>query len=331
MAVYIWDASNYDWQRDADHSINFVAARRDGIAGVQHKATEGHTYTDPHFGDFARLVNAGVGFALVGPYHVLWPGDPKADADHWFDTVDRLMPWWRDYPGVVNWQIDAEKFANMPRQPNLSEIHACADRIMQRGGSDLPAAAIVVYGPKWLYGDSLRGLRFKLWASAYGANPAVRYRQAYPGDNASIWAPYSGVTPTLAQYGSRTIIGEQSTCDASAVRVPSEAALQALFGGTDMALDDQDKAWLLANLATKPQISALKGQLFDGLATQDQVHALAVQSAARDTALADALGDGSGPVDVDQLADALVGRLGPDLGNQLALKLGAAITKGATQ
>lgn len=316
MTVYIADMSNYDWQRDADHSINFRAVRADGISGIQHKATEGHTYTDPHFGDFARLVDQGVGFALVGPYHVLWPGDPKADADHWFDTVDRLMPWWRDYPGVVNWQIDAEKFDGMPREPNLSEVHACADRIMARGGNDLPAASVVVYAPKWLYGDSLRGLRFKLWSSSYGSNPAVRYRAAYPGDNGAGWAPYSGVTPSLWQYGSRTIIGEQSTCDASAVRVADEAALQTLFGGKDVPLtnDDVNKIWThpVKNPKTgvvqsaEARLLGAQAHAGDALDAANAANKTAAAAAAKVAALAALIGSAGGldEATMQRIADA---------------------------
>lgn len=238
VSQFIWDASSYDWARDTDHILNFAAARKDGIAGVTHKATEGSSYTDPHFGDYAKVINTGnIRFAVVGAYHVLWPGAPVADADHWFNTVDAPFSWWRAVPGVFTWQIDAEKFANMPRKPSLAEIHACGARLEAHG---VDPAAIIVYAPHWLYGDTIQGLRYKLWSSAYGNNPVGHYRAVYPGDSGQGWAPYGGVTPTLWQYGSQTIIGEQHTCDASAARVATEAELQALFTGADMPLTQAD-------------------------------------------------------------------------------------------
>lgn len=236
MTVYLADLSNYDWTRDPDDTIDFSMIRADGIAGITHKATEGHTYADAYF---AKAIAAArpVGFALLGSYHVLWPDDPL-QTGHWFQVVDNAAPWWREHPCFV-WQIDAERFDYMPRQPNLAEIHDCGARLEQLG---VDPNKIVVYAPKWVYGDTLTGLRYKLWSSAYGANPAKDFIDAYPGDTGAGWAPYSGVVPTIWQFGSQTWIGNQATCDANAVRVSSEAELQALFstGGDDMSQADVD-------------------------------------------------------------------------------------------
>lgn len=69
--------------------------------------------------------------------------------------------------------------------------------------------------------------------------------------------------------------------------------------GGDMALDADTKAYFDRQFdEQQAQISALKTQLFAGLATQDQVHSLAVQSAAR---------DGGDPTAV---AEAVVARIG---------------------
>lgn len=244
MTRYVWDCSSYDWGRDPNHQLNFAAARKDGISGVTHKSTEGTSFTDPNWAQAAPLMKA-AGFPVLGAYHVLWPND-TTQTDHWFNVVKASAPWWSSYQ-VFTWQIDAEKFSNMPRQPNLSEIHACGARLEQLG---VDPAAIIVYAPQWLYGNSLKGLRYKLWSSSYGGNPAQHYRTAYPGDSGQGWAPYGGTTPTLWQYGSQTIIGEQHTCDASAVRVASEADLQALFrGGDDVGQVTGIDAAVLAQIA----------------------------------------------------------------------------------
>jgi Glycosyl hydrolases family 25 len=322
VTVYVWDASNYDWTRDTDHVLNFRAARADGISGVTHKATEGHTYTDAYFDDFARLVNeAGIGFALVGPYHVAWPDD-AAQWDHWFDTVDSRMPWWRDFPGVVAWQIDAEKFSGMPRAPSLAEIRAGADRIIRLG---VDPAAIVVYAPQWQYGDTLRGLGYKLWASNYGTDPAVRYRQAYPGDTSPRWGAYSGITPALLQFGSKTIIGEQHTCDASAVRVANEADLQALFGG-DMPLSTGEVIAIANAVWAHGILNPDSGATMTAAERVLDIEVKGGDLAAKLASLALAVGKlAPGNVDVPALAAALAADLGPDLGNELVAALGAAL------
>jgi hypothetical protein len=62
------------------------------------------------------------------------------------------------------------------------------------------------------------------------------FKRAYPGDASSFWQPYSGQTPLVLQYSSTTTIGAQHTCDANAIRVANEVALQALFGVKPVAV-----------------------------------------------------------------------------------------------
>jgi hypothetical protein len=88
--------------------------------------------------------------------------------------------------------------------------------------------AVLLYAPKWAYGNTIGGSD-PLWQSDYGTNPAKRYRDAYPGDNSSRWGAYSGRTPAILQYGSRTTIGTQPVCDANAFR-GDEADFARLIG-----------------------------------------------------------------------------------------------------
>ena len=93
-----------------------------------------------------------------------------------------------------------------------------AGQVAAAAAGKLDPRRILAYAPEWLYGASLAGLRYRLWASNYGANPTTHYRQAYPGDGSTRWHAYSGQMPLILQYGSNTTIGDQSTCDANAYR-----------------------------------------------------------------------------------------------------------------
>lgn len=207
MTIFGWDASHWDWGRGP---MDIAAAVRDGISFMTHKATD-KTARNDRYDDFARRARGVV--PLLGAYTVNHPGDQRPQVDEFIRFLDQVSPWWREGPFIV--QVDAEKFDYMPREPNLAEIKSWCDYFMQRtGGRWRP----VVYAPRWLYSDRLRGLPYRLWASSYGDNPAVHYRQAYPGDGSGRWAAYSGQTPAILQYGSTTRIGSQSTCDANAFR-----------------------------------------------------------------------------------------------------------------
>lgn len=222
VTEYLWDISNHDWRR---HPVNLAEARSHGIAGVTHKATEGDWYRDPYYRSYARQL-PGANFPVAGSYHVLNHGiDVGRQTDYWIDYVDDQSPNWHQHPCWI-WQIDAEPLDGY-REPTLAEIVACGQRIENRLGVD--PARILVYAPWWVYYDELVGLPYRLWASSYGDNPAVPYLDAYPGDVDAEWHSYSGQVPLILQFGSRTIIGSQPTCDANAVRVADEDALADLF------------------------------------------------------------------------------------------------------
>jgi hypothetical protein len=87
------------------------------------------------------------------------------------------------------------------------------------------------------------GIDVPLWNANYGANQAGPYRELYPGDGSSRWAPYSGRAPMLLQFGSRATIGSQPGCDINAFRGTYEQ-LKALIEGDDVALSDDERAAL---------------------------------------------------------------------------------------
>lgn len=221
MTAYGWDLSNHDWDR---HPVSLADARRAGISLVTHKATEGNWYRDPYFDDFARQL-AHVDFPVAGSYHVLNHGiNVNAQTDYWIDYVTEKFPGWRKHPCWI-WQIDAEPLDGYAA-PTKAEIIACGKRLTAKLG--VSGDQIVVYGPRWVYEDRLKGIPYRLWASSY-VHGAGRFAGLYPGDGSSVWGAYSGQTPLILQFSSSATIGAQRTCDANAIRVPNEAALQALF------------------------------------------------------------------------------------------------------
>lgn len=230
MTIFGWDGSHYDWERGP---MDLAAAVRDGIQFFTHKATEGSSYADPQFAfAMARAHNAGM--PLIGAYCVNHQGDQTAQVDKFIRVLDNGAPFWRTEPFII--QLDCERWSNKDGvyayEPSLDEIHAWCDTFVQRtGGRLIP----VVYAPRWVYGDTLRGLRYPLWASDYGSNPTVGYRQAYPGNTSTRWAAYSRITPAILQFGSRTTIGAQGICDANAFRGTLDQLRALISTGDDMS------------------------------------------------------------------------------------------------
>jgi len=263
--------------------MDLARARREGIALFTHKASEGTSFTDPYVDD--AMTRGRAVFPVLGTYHVLWPQNTAAQTDHWIDVVTGSAPWWRDHPCFV-WQIDAELFQNFTpyRPPTVAEINACGDRLVARLG--INPERVIVYAPKWLYQDGLRGLKYQLWASAY-VTGSGGFKALYPGDGNNRWGAYSGITPAILQFTSSATIAGQSPTDANAIKVGSDAALQALFRGTpgdDMAVADQ----IAINKHTDAALDPVINHGTYGLAhLHDQIAALRAQVLAAVSAAAD--------------------------------------------
>jgi hypothetical protein len=210
MTIFGWDCSNWDYDRGP---VDVAAAVRDGISFVTAKATEGATFTDA---SYARTAAKARGVApLFGAYHVLHPNSYSAisrQVDHFLSVLDGQSPWWRSGPFLV--QLDCERWS-ADDFPQRADIAAWCDGFVARTGNTWYP---IVYASHGQYGDGLGGLNRPLWNANYGNDPVAHYRQAYPGDNAPGWAPYSGQTPVLLQYGSQLTIGSQPGCDANAFR-----------------------------------------------------------------------------------------------------------------
>lgn len=149
---------------------------------------------------------------LAGAYWVLYPGSPATRADAFIARLDAACPGWRNVPFIL--QADCEEWNSNPGTvPSKAEIGAFCGRLIER----MPKLQPIVYAPKWVYGDSLKGLGAPLWASAY-VTGSSGFKALYPGDSSSRWAAYSGQVPAILQYTSSATIGGQSTCDANAYR-----------------------------------------------------------------------------------------------------------------
>ncbi|OLB77656.1 MAG: hypothetical protein AUI14_15410 [Actinobacteria bacterium 13_2_20CM_2_71_6] len=212
-----------------------AAALGDGISFVTAKASEGVTYTDPFYGRTAAKAR-GVA-PLFGAYHVLHPNNISSisgQVTHFLNVINAQSPWWREGAFII--QLDCERWSanDFPQRGDIASW--CNQFVDRTGGGWVP----IVYASAGQYGNSLGGLGRPLWNANYGNDPAVNYRQAYPGDGSSRWAPYSGRTPDLLQYGSRTIIDGQGNCDANAYRGSLGELIALTSGGRVVDLDYTD-------------------------------------------------------------------------------------------
>lgn len=230
MTIYGWDDSHYGQ----------VPRARDGIDFYTHKLTDGdHFYEDAQYKPAMEAARA-LGMPVLGPYHVLHGERSITNQALWFvERATKWTPWWQDWPDWI-WQTDAEPFDYLTK-PTVDEVNAFNDELVSVTGR--PALSMNAYCPAWAYTDAeLRRLRFPWWPSNYGSNPAVPYRQAYPGDKSSRWL--GPIRARFLQYGSRTIIAGQPTSDANAYRgtlAELQAEIRNNGGDDDMARDK----WLL--------------------------------------------------------------------------------------
>ena len=205
MTIFGQDMSHYD-NIPAGGGAKLAA---DGISFVTHKA--GGDSIDAELGAWWSAFRSFRDRLLLGAYWVLYPGHPLDRADAFLARLDDQCPGWRDGPFLL--QVDCEKWNGDPATvPGRAEIAAFCDRLAAKTG-----LRPVVYAPKWVYGNTLSGLGYPLWASNYVITSGP-FKQLYPGDGSSRWAVYSGQTPAILQYSSSAVIAKQTTCDANAYR-----------------------------------------------------------------------------------------------------------------
>jgi hypothetical protein len=228
--IFGWDASHYDKVPDGAKVV------AEGFKFMTHKA--GGDAADPELGSWWRALKPYRQDVLLGAYWVLKPGNGSSQAKSFIARLDSQCLGWRDGPFIL--QLDCEQWANNPDTvPGLSTIKtACSYLVGQ-----LPKLRPIVYAPLWVYGNSLDGLGYPLWASSYvtGSGPAS---SLYPGNDSGRWKAYGGQTPAILQFTSSATIAGQTTCDANAYR-GTLAELTALLAPgwkteeTDMNLTDK--------------------------------------------------------------------------------------------
>jgi len=177
---------------------------------------------------------------------VLYPGNPVGRADSFLADLDARCPGWRDRDAFIL-QVDCERWNDNPATvPSKGEIQIFCDRLVNRtGGKYWP----VVYAPQWVYGNSLTGLGYPLWASNY-VSSSGSFKSLYPGDSSGRWHAYSGQVPIILQYASSAIIGGQTSSDANAFK-GTLAQLKTLVtpGGSVAKLDQDDYNNIVAAFA----------------------------------------------------------------------------------
>lgn len=302
------DASDFDWSRGP---MDLAAAVRDGIVFFTHKASEGTRVQHARYGEaMARAQSAVVPF--MGAYVVpRTPGNNghgtvRAQVNYFLSYLDRHTPWWRGMREFFL-QVDLEHWGYDDVPPWVG-VEMC--RILRAETGKW----VVLYAPRWAYGDSIPNDGTPLWASAYGRNPAVPYRQAYPGDGSSGWAPYSGRTPTFLQYGSRLRIGSQPGCDANAYR-GSLDQLRALVTGntTTMEVPDVQLSDLMTSSRSGP--TSVDNAL---LTTLDDVHMDIAPAVRRIEEALTTLASGPTDEQIDRQADRIAQKLIADGANPLS-------------
>ena len=225
MTLYLWDASDYDWDRGP---MDLHAAAADGIVGFTHKATEATWIKHIHTGEaLARARDAGMEF--VGAYHVVRSTSPAEQVDYFLAYLDQVASWWRTFPGFFL-QVDLEIL-------DYDRVTAATGMEFARLLVSAQPKRVITYASRGQYGDSLAGIVTPLWNANYGSNPVAHYPAAYPGDASSRWTAYSGQVPVFLQYGSQLTIGTQPGCDANAFRGTLDD-LRALIGAPAPQEDD---------------------------------------------------------------------------------------------
>jgi hypothetical protein len=204
MTIFGWDASHYD------AVPNGVRVVSEGFAFMTHKA--GGDANDAELAAWWAEMKPFRGQLLLGAYWVLYPGNGSARADAFLARLDSQCPGWRDGPFIL--QADCEKWnGDQSTVPGKADIKAFCDRLKTKA----PKLQPIVYAPKWVYGDSLTGLGYPIWASSYVTGTGFA-ADLYPGDSSSRWGAYSGQTPAILQFASSATIAGQTSSDANAYR-----------------------------------------------------------------------------------------------------------------
>jgi hypothetical protein len=227
VTIFGWDSSHFDAVPDTERAI------AEGFLFFSHKA--GGDANDAELAAWWAGAKRYRDRALLGAYWVLYPGSPTSRADAFVKRLDDQCPGWRDGPFIL--QVDCEKWNNdSGTVPSKADIKTFCDRLVAK----MPKLRPIVYGPSWVYGNTLAGLGYPLWASSY-VNGVGAASALYPGDGSGKWSPYSGQTPAILQFSSSATIAGQTTCDANAYRGTLAELTNLVAPGWEIDMDLTDE------------------------------------------------------------------------------------------
>ena len=211
--VYAWDASDHDVSRGP---MDLQAARNDGILMFMYKLTEGSSFRTTYAGTMLQRARL-AGIPLIGGYHVVRSTSlTTSQVSNFLNHATEVAPWWGAHSGWF-WCVDVERWDNDAVSVSKGMEFARVLRAWQ-------AKPVIIYASKGQYGSGFVGSGFPLWNANYGSNPKGWYASLTPADDSSRWAGWE----TLLQYGSKTTIGRQNTCDASVFKGDLAALKRAL-------------------------------------------------------------------------------------------------------
>ena len=218
MPVFGLDISHHQ-----DLGLDLAQCKREGIAFVFIKATEGNTFLDSEFAtNLAEARRAGL---LVAAYHYVRASAGAALQVAW---ISRHVP--KDVPVI----LDVEA--------NSGAIALTRDLVARLKGAGYRVP--LLYLPRWYWQQigqpSLLGLP-PLWSSRYPDNVVGTLADEWADVPAHYWDGYGGLPVAVLQFTSSARIAGHAPLDANAYR-GTHAQLAALLGGQeeeDMALDDK--------------------------------------------------------------------------------------------
>jgi GH25 family lysozyme M1 (1,4-beta-N-acetylmuramidase) len=220
--IFGWDASHYDGDLT---KADLVQAKAEGIAFITHKIGEGTSNTD-ETAAAALTAARDAGIKVIGGYYFIHSGGMVAQAVRCIELADRMVPWWRTFPGWF-WQTDAETDTG-GHLPSPAEVKEFSDALAAKSGR-----RVVVYASHGMYGNRLAGLGHLLWNANYPSSRKAGFKDLYPGNSYAGWTAYSGQTPALCQYTSSATIAGHTTCDANAFRGTVDELLALVAPTTD--------------------------------------------------------------------------------------------------
>lgn len=313
-------AFGLDISHHQDLALDLARAKREGISFVFIKATEGNTFLDSEFAsNLAEARRAGL---LVAAYHYVRASAGAALQVAW---ISRHVP--KDVPVILD--VEANSGAIALTRDLVARLKAAGYRVP------------LLYLPRWYWQQigqpSLLGLP-PLWSSRYPDNVVGTLQDEWADVPAHYWNGYGGLDVAILQFTSSARIAGHAPLDANAYRGTIQQ-LAALLGGEveddmtpaelfrarlqDGSYDEEFDHTIVRTAQAAERLFTMAPQLTQVVGLLKNIQGDLDETEARILgAISNAAG---GAVDIDDLAAALAGKLGPQLGAELVAALGRAL------